>query len=135
MNIKLSEITGLMLDKGICPNPKCGRDMIFKKSSFEQYQPSEYECNGCGLTFSQMQIQCYNSAIERQGCKSVEIVFDREKLAKVIWIKITNPSEDIIKQWDEDFPFAIKYWKPGYLNIADAIIQSSGIVSIKAVKE
>lgn len=58
--------------------------------------------------------------LRNQG--EIRLTLSLEKLAKLIWIKMTQPSSQIIKDWDNNTPFAEKYWKPGYLSMADSIL-------------
>lgn len=43
----------------ICP--QCREELEFKKSSFEQYQSSEYFCNKCNISISKSIVESWNA--------------------------------------------------------------------------
>ena len=104
MNIKLSEITGLMLEKrqGRINDPQLG-------------------CT----TFTTEDLK-FNQAITEQGSKEIEIVWDNDRLAQVLYEKEYGIS------WNSN---QFGELKDEYRDMAEAIISSKDIVSIKAVGE
>lgn len=72
----------------------------------------------------------FNECINEQGNK--EITLNRDRLAKMLWELITKPSTQVVSEWDMNFPYATKYWKPAYYAMADAILADlKNIIEVK----
>jgi hypothetical protein len=77
----------------------------------------------------------FNKALTEQGERELEIVWDREKLAEVLFNNMKGTLEYMaqkklpIPEWND----ADIQWKTKHYQLADLIISSQGIVTIKAV--
>lgn len=79
--VKVKEVNGLLVDIGKCALCDKG-NMILRKSTFEQYQPSVYECENCKNEVSLAQMNKAETMNLLQGER--EFFLDREATANVI---------------------------------------------------
>lgn len=67
-----AEIFGkLRMEKDSCP--ACGAKLIYRKSSFEQYEPSAYQCSSCKINIHYLRVAAMNAAVEENNKRIEEL--------------------------------------------------------------
>jgi transposase-like protein len=92
----------------ICPS--CNKKLEYRKSSFEQFEPSDYKCEGCGNTYSVTWVKAWHASRKQAVEEVIEMLWDDiykkgmyadGKSVKEDWAKTVNQIDEIRKRFED----------------------------------